>query len=87
MNTTNPKPNRRRKSKSSGRKSRQKPRADDNPYYAIKDIIDEKLENDRLWYRVDWEDDPDTHQTFDPTWVCAHAKSRPPDSFADLSNV
>lgn len=60
---------RRKKDKSSSRrKSKQKPKVEDE-LYAIKDIIDEKYERGRVWYRIDWEDDPNTGEQFDPSWV------------------
>jgi hypothetical protein len=37
--------------------------------WLIKDIIDEKVERGRLWYKVDWEDDIQTGESFAPTWV------------------
>jgi hypothetical protein len=90
MNTANSKPTRRRKSKYSSRRPKQKPKADDQPYYAVKNIIGEKLEKGQLWYRVDWEDDPHTNQRFDPTWVCAYAQaclSRQPADYLVLRNL
>lgn len=37
--------------------------------FAIKDIIDEKSVRDKLFFRIDWEDNPVTGETYEPTWV------------------
>ncbi|KAL1840735.1 hypothetical protein VTJ49DRAFT_175 [Mycothermus thermophilus] len=63
------KPKQRRKSAAPKRKTREpSPPEDDDVLYAIRDIIDEKFENGKLYYRVDWADDPITGESFDPTW-------------------
>lgn len=38
--------------------------------FAIKDIIDEKFIHGKRHYKIDWQDDPNTGQSFSPTWVC-----------------
>lgn len=55
-----------------GRPGRPKLRHDirqDN-VFAIKDIIDEKHIHGRRHYKIDWQDDPNTGESFSPTWVC-----------------
>lgn len=37
--------------------------------YAIKDIIDEKIVDGKLYYKIDWADDPRTGEVFEPSWV------------------
>lgn len=41
----------------------------DDEFYEIRDILDEKLVNGRLLYKVDWADNPATGERYDPTWV------------------
>ncbi|CAG9999711.1 unnamed protein product [Clonostachys byssicola] len=52
------------------------PPADDNEeesgWYVIKDIIDERRVRGKVEYLIDWEDNPKTGKSYDPTW----AKSR-----------
>ncbi|KAK7220418.1 hypothetical protein V2G26_008421 [Clonostachys chloroleuca] len=52
------------------------PPADDDEeesgWYVIKDIIDERRVRGKVEYLIDWEDNPDTGKSYDPTW----AKSR-----------
>ncbi|VUC36868.1 unnamed protein product [Clonostachys rosea] len=52
------------------------PPADDDEeesgWYVIKDIIDERRVRGKVEYLVDWENNPDTGKSYDPTW----AKSR-----------
>lgn len=38
--------------------------------FAIKDIIDEKYIHGKRHYKIDWQDDPNTGDSFSPTWVC-----------------
>lgn len=38
--------------------------------FAIKDIIDEKFIHGKRHYKIDWQDDPITGESFSPTWVC-----------------
>lgn len=38
--------------------------------FAIKDIIDEKFIRGKRHYKIDWQDDPNTGESFSPTWVC-----------------
>ena len=38
----------------------------DGDFWAIKDIIEES----KLKYKVDWEDNPRTGEKYAPTWVC-----------------
>lgn len=38
--------------------------------FAIKDIIDEKFIHGKRHYKIDWQDDPNTGESFSPTWVC-----------------
>ncbi|KAL2152033.1 hypothetical protein VTH82DRAFT_5217 [Thermothelomyces myriococcoides] len=40
----------------------------DDEFYEIRDILDEKLVNGRLLYKVDWADNPATGERYDPTW-------------------
>lgn len=51
---------------------RPKPRHDtcQDDVFAIKDIIDEKFIHGKRHYRIDWQDDPNTGESFSPTWVC-----------------
>lgn len=35
-------------------------------FWKIRDILDEKAGK----YLIDWEDDPETGDPFEPTWVC-----------------
>lgn len=38
--------------------------------FAIKDIVDEKFIHGKRHYKIDWQDDPNTGESFSPTWVC-----------------
>jgi len=38
-------------------------------FYAVKNIIDEKIQRGRLYYKIDWADNSETGESFDPTWV------------------
>jgi hypothetical protein len=57
-----------RRSTTKLRRRRQEP---DEPeqYFAAKSILDKKLEAGKLLFLVDWEDNPTTRETYDPTWV------------------
>lgn len=39
-------------------------------FYSVRRIAGEKTENGRLFYLIDWANDPVTGKSFDPTWVC-----------------
>lgn len=56
------------------------PPADDDEeesgWYVIKDIIDERRVRGKVEYLIDWEDNPDTGKSYDPTWVSYHAFTR-----------
>jgi hypothetical protein len=39
-------------------------------YYLVKSIIDEKqVGDDEIEYLIDWEDNPETGESYTPTWV------------------
>jgi hypothetical protein len=39
--------------------------------WPIKDITAEERRADgKLWYKIDWEDDPRTGESFPESWVC-----------------
>ena len=38
--------------------------------YDIRDIIDEKYVGRKIFYKIDWADNPTTGERYDPTWVC-----------------
>ncbi|KAL1839307.1 hypothetical protein VTK73DRAFT_4072 [Phialemonium thermophilum] len=69
-------PSRRRRKYTSKNKTKparqEEPSSDDDsgPFYAVRDILDEKHEKGRLYYLIDWEDDPKTGERYEPTWVC-----------------
>jgi len=37
--------------------------------YQLKDIVAEKIQGGKTFYKIDWEDDPDTGEVFEKTWV------------------
>lgn len=52
-------------------KKDEKDKQDDDSWYAIKDIVDERTRNRRLFYLVDWADHPETGESYSPTWIPA----------------
>jgi hypothetical protein len=40
-------------------------------FYAIRDIVAEERRKGKIYYKIDWEDDPRTGESYEPTWVCA----------------
>jgi hypothetical protein len=49
---------------------------EESGWYVIKDIIDERRVRGKVEYLIDWEDNPDTGKSYDPTWVSQHAFTR-----------
>jgi len=65
-NQPKPKP----KSKSATRPRRKpKPFSSEADWYTIRDIIDEKVEDGRIQYLIDWEGTDNNGLPYDPTWV------------------
>ncbi len=59
-----------KKKRQSTTKQRRRQEVDEpEQYFAAKSILDEKLEGGKLRFLVDWEDNPTTGETYDPTWV------------------
>ncbi|KAL2118930.1 hypothetical protein VTJ04DRAFT_5889 [Mycothermus thermophilus] len=57
---------RRRRSAAAAQQKRRKAKSE--VLYEVRDIIDEKVEKGKVFYLVDWADDPVTGEKFDPTW-------------------
>jgi len=38
-------------------------------FYKIRDIVAENIEGGRKYYQIDWEDDPETGESYEKTWV------------------
>jgi hypothetical protein len=38
-------------------------------YFPIRVVLDEKIENGETSYLIDWEDNPETGESYTPTWV------------------
>jgi hypothetical protein len=38
-------------------------------YYSVKDILEEKTVHEEIFYLIDWEDNPETGESYTPTWV------------------
>lgn len=64
-------PDKRTSDRRKPRKPHRTPRvtSPEDTWYEIKDIVNEKYEKGRLWYRVDWADHPVTGEPYDPSWV------------------
>jgi hypothetical protein len=60
-------PKRRRRSAAAAQQKKRKAKSE--VLYEVRDIIDEKVEKGKVFYLVDWADDPVTGEKFDPTWV------------------
>ncbi len=58
---------------SGGSASNGEPLPDD--WFAIKDIIDERVERRRRYYLVDWANHPETGESYAPSWVRYSAAS------------
>ncbi|TPX17658.1 uncharacterized protein E0L32_012037 [Thyridium curvatum] len=43
----------------------------EDTWFAIKDIVDERLKKKQLWYKVDWADNIATGEKYEPTWIPA----------------
>lgn len=39
-------------------------------FYTLKGILEEKEENGRILYLIDWDDNPYTGEVYDNSWVC-----------------
>jgi hypothetical protein len=42
-------------------------------YYSVRDILEEKTVHEEVFYLIDWEDNPDTGESYTPTWVRIHS--------------
>lgn len=62
-----PRSNRPRKSKSKSQGSVNA--SDEEGWYTIRAILDERLVKGRVEYLVDWDDNKETGKTYLPTWV------------------
>lgn len=51
------------------RKLRQPATPSQDNVFAIKDIVDEKFVDGKHFFKIDWEDNPATGESFEPTWV------------------
>ncbi|RFU81732.1 chromo domain [Trichoderma arundinaceum] len=51
-------------------KTRKRPAAQDEGWYTIRRILDERTIKGRVEYLVDWDDNIVTGQAYDPTWSC-----------------
>lgn len=38
-------------------------------YYSVKKILEEKTEHGEISYLIDWDDHPETGESYTPTWV------------------
>jgi len=64
---------RRKTAKQPRRKPSPPPRnsSSEGEYYTVKSIIDEKIQNGKVLYKIDWDGyDPTTGLPWEPTWVC-----------------
>jgi hypothetical protein len=55
--------------KSSQKKRKRKRETLSGKYYSVRQILDEKTIRDEISYLIDWEDNPDTGESYTPTWV------------------
>lgn len=39
-------------------------------YYSVRRIAAERIEKGQLFYLIDWANNPETGESYDPTWVC-----------------
>jgi hypothetical protein len=53
------------------KKPRRRKEDESEKQFSLKDpgILDQKEENGKVYYLVNWADDPDTGKVYDPTWV------------------
>ncbi|KAK1760813.1 citron Rho-interacting kinase [Echria macrotheca] len=62
----------------SGRRGTRSTRQQTNSdvFYAIRDIVAEERRKGKLYYKIDWEDDPRTGESYEPTWEPAENATR-----------
>lgn len=59
-----------RNSQKKKRKKRERKDSTEEEYYLVKEIVSEKRdEKGRVLYLIDWEDNPETEEVYDQTWV------------------
>ena len=49
---------------------RRRQKAAKEKLYAIRGILREEYRGGKLWYEIDWDNDPNTGQQYPPSWVC-----------------
>jgi hypothetical protein len=55
----------------SQKKKKRRRESTDSEYYLVKQILDQKIEEGVIQYQIDWEDNPETGETYPPSWVRA----------------
>jgi len=50
--------------------------ADNNEFWAVKRIVEQKKKNGKIYYLIDWEDHPRTGEVFKNSWVSNMCKKR-----------
>ena len=63
-------------SSSSPRKKRRKVEEATDELWAVREILEERRNQGRLEYLVDWEDSKVTGVSFSPTWVCIYTSDQ-----------
>ncbi|KAH8888871.1 hypothetical protein GQ53DRAFT_235893 [Thozetella sp. PMI_491] len=71
-----------RRPKRQANKRRSKPAA--KKLYAIRGILQEERRAGKLFYQIDWEDDPETGESYDPTWE--PSENANPEAVADWTS-
>lgn len=56
-------------------------------WYSIKDIVAEKCIKGKLWYKIDWADNPVTGEVYDQSWVSSSASMTFDISFANIVQI
>ncbi len=54
-------------------KAKQQQKPQPRGWFTIRDIIDEKTEDGRTLYLIDWDGADQSGRRYDPTWVCSYA--------------
>ncbi|KAK0727946.1 hypothetical protein B0T26DRAFT_672552 [Lasiosphaeria miniovina] len=66
--SSNSRSKRRKSTQPPGRQHTPRAAPEEEKLYAIRGIIEEKYKRRKLLYLIDWEDDSDTGEAFEPTW-------------------
>jgi hypothetical protein len=58
--------------RSTRKKGKRKKNSTSAEYFSVKEILDEREEQGRIEFLIDWEDDAESGESYTPTWVCPY---------------